>query len=430
MALDSTTLTLLVINGLAAAMVGRLRSLPLTFAGGLVLGLAENYAVGYLPGSIVSQIKPVVPMIFLFVVLLVLPPTRIDTTRVTLLRAPRIAGFLESVGGGAVLVVVAWLVSAHLSTANLLTAGHGMVLGIVMLSLVILVGYGGQVSLCQLTFAGIGAFTMGKIAGGGSIIGILAATGISAAVGAVIALPALRLRGLYLALSTLAFAEAMDYVFFQNTGVFGSGGSVAVGRVHVPGIPTQSNRAFFVVLAVVFAAAGVAVLTLRRSSFGRRLSAMSDSPAACATLGLNLTWTKLTVFAISAGLAGLAGALYGGQQGQVGANDFPTLSSLVLLLLATVWGIRTVSGMLFAGLLFAIFPDIQSHLPDYLRNLTYLAVGLGAIGIGRNPNGILGTRSFLHEWRQHRAVRARPPEGQQGAEVESGVVGEHARVAG
>ncbi|MGH9206348.1 MAG: ABC transporter permease subunit, partial [Acidimicrobiales bacterium] len=191
--LDPTNLTLLVINGYAAAMFGRLRSLRLTFVGGLVLGLAENYAIGYLPTSLLSEIPPVVPMIALFIILLVLPSSRLETARPTLTRLPKVAGLRESVLAGLGLILVGWLVSGHLSPSNLLTAGHGLALGLIMLSLVMLTGYGGQVSLCQLTFAGIGAFTMSKVGGtGGSLLGILAATGISAGVGALIALPAIR----------------------------------------------------------------------------------------------------------------------------------------------------------------------------------------------------------------------------------------------
>jgi branched-chain amino acid transport system permease protein len=224
-----------------------------------------------------------------------------------------------------------------------------------------------------------------------------------------VALPAIRLRGLYLALSTLAFAEAMDFAFFQNTSVFGSGSALSVGRVHIPGISLQSPRAFLVLLAVVFVVVGIGVLALRRSAFGRRLVAMGDSPSGTATVGINITRTKLVVFTASAALAGLGGVLYGGQQNQVGANDFQLLFSLTLLLLASVWGIKTVTGMLFAGLLFAIFPVIQSHVPA-LRDLLYLAVGLGAISIGRNPNGVMGGKTPLERWRDRRDAGRREPD--------------------
>src|SRR5206468_8568188 len=131
-------------------------------------------------------------------------------------------------------------------------------------------------------------------------------------------------------------AQAMITVFFQNNNVFGQGGALSVARVHLPGISLQSDRAFFVACAVVFAAAAVGVLALRRSSFGRRLAAMSDSEAACATLGMNLMSTKLMLFSLSAGLAGLGGALLGGLRTGVGASNFELLQSLVLLLLVTL----------------------------------------------------------------------------------------------
>jgi branched-chain amino acid transport system permease protein len=145
--LDITTLTLLVINGYAAAMVGRLRNLPLTFVGGLALGLLQAYLVGYLPvGSFLTELQPVVPMVFLFAVLLIIPERRIEL-RSPSLRMPRVARRGESVIGAAVFVALVWIVSGFLSQANLETAGHGVAVGLVMLSLVLLTGYGGQVSL-------------------------------------------------------------------------------------------------------------------------------------------------------------------------------------------------------------------------------------------------------------------------------------------
>jgi branched-chain amino acid transport system permease protein len=403
--LDATTLTLLVINGFAAAMVGRLRNLPLTFIGGIALGLTEAYLVGYLPvGAFLSQVKPTVPMVFLFIVLILLPERRIAGRTVSP-RAPRVAGLWESLIAGGVLVGLALLIGPTLSKSNLQTASHGVVLGVIMLSLVLLVGYGGQVSLCQMTFAGLGAFAMGQVANGASWWGVLAAVGLAAVVGAIIALPALRLRGLYLALATLAFAQAMDTGFFLNEHTFGISGSLNVGRVQLPGISLDSDQTFFVFLTVIFALVAIGLLALRRGSYGRRLRALADSPAASATVGMNLTATKLTVFAISAGLAGLGGALYGQQQGLVGEPDFQLLLSLTLVLLAVVWGIRTMTGMLVAGLLFAFFPVIQSHFPA-LRDLLYLGTGLAAIGIGRNPNGIFGGNTPLQRRRDKRAAQA------------------------
>ena len=401
--LDITNLTLLVINGYAAAMVGRLRSLPLTFVGAIALGLTQSYAVGYLPiGDTWTYIEQVIPMLFLLAVILVLPQSRASLARRVRVRAPRIVGLRESLVSSALFLVAALVVSATLSSTNLSYANRGVALAIIMLSIVMLTGYGGQVSLCQLTFAGLGAFAMSKVGGsGGSLVGILAAVGLAAGVGALVALPALRLRGLYLALATLAFAYGMDLAFFNNTRVFGISLSLTVARPHIPGVSLNSNRSYLVLLCVIFALLAVGVLSIRRSRFGRRLIAVNDSPSACLTLGIGMTRTKLAVFTLSAAVAGLGGALYGGAQGAVAPNDFTFLVSLTLLLLAVAWGVRTTGGMLVAGVLFALGPVLQQHLTQP-RDVVLLLVGLAAIGVAQNPEGTFGGNTALQKWRDRR----------------------------
>jgi branched-chain amino acid transport system permease protein len=410
--LDIIILTLLVINGYAAAMVGRLRSLPLTFAGGVALGLVESYAVGYVPGNILSHTRTTLPIFFLYAVLLILPSARLRTARPVSARVTKTPSLRTSVVAGAALVALVAVVSPHLSVSNLLTEGQGLALALIMLSLVLLTGYGGQISLCQLTFVGMGAFAVGKV--GATPLGILAGVGLAAGVGIVAALPSLRLQGLYLALATLAFAQAMTKVFFENNAIFGYGGHLAVDRPNLLGIHFQSDRAFVTLLAVVFALAAVGVLAVRRSGFGRRLTAMGDSPAACATLGMGVTWTKVVVFAAAGGLAGLGGALYGGLRTSVGAQDFEMLASLTLLLLLTIWGNSSVLAALLAGVSYAIFPVIQQHLPD-VRQLAYLGAGLGALSLGRNPAGVIGDIAARFEklrrsWRSEPAA-AEPVDG-------------------
>jgi branched-chain amino acid transport system permease protein len=408
--LDITTLTLLVINGYAAAMVGRLRSLPWTFVGAIALGLIQAYATQYLPvGSGWSNVVQIIPMIYLFVVILAIPQVRAGLGRRITLRHPRVASLKESLVTAGAFLVAAVIVSQVLSTANLAYADAGVGLGIILLSLLLLTGYGGQVSLCQMTLAGFGAFAMAKVGGsGGSLLGLLAAVGLAAGVGAVIALPALRLRGLYLALATLAFAYAMDTAFFTSPQFFGSSDSLTVARPDLFGLSFASNGSYLIALSVVFALAGVGLLALRRSAFGRRLLAMNDSPAACITLGVDMYGTKLLVFTLSAGLAGLGGALYGGALGSVagGANgDFTFLLSLVVLLLAVVWGIRTVGGMLIGGVSLAIGPLIQAHV-THPSDIVYLAVGLAAVGIAQNPEGTFGGNTPLQRLRDRRLHEA------------------------
>ena len=382
--LDATTMTLVVVNGYAAAVLGRLTNLPLTFLGGLLLGLAQAWAVGYLTLDFIGQIQPVIPMLFLFVALVLTPQVRLRVTGAPPLRAPRVPGSRRALLATAAFLIGAAVVGGLAPLARMNDLTHGMAIALVMLSLVPLVGYGGMVSLCQLTFAGIGAVTLAKVGPGPE--GLLAAIAVPAGVGLLVALPTMRLRGLHLALATLAFGYAMDDAFFSNPTVMTDSLGLPVPRP----LGLDDPRGYFVLVAVAFAACALGVLALRRSTLGRRLVALGDSPAACSTLGMSVPGTKLFVFALSAGMAGLGGALLGGQQGAVASADFGLLLSLTLLLLAVVWGIRTVSGVLLAAFALELAPLLQDNVSS-VANVVPLLVGLGAIGLGRHQNGIVGS---------------------------------------
>jgi branched-chain amino acid transport system permease protein len=390
--LSHVNLTLLVINGYAAAMLGRLRSLPLTFVGAVVLGLIESYAIGY--GSSFSwlgQIKQVLPTIFLFAILVALPQAQLRAGRIVGARTPRVPGLRQSVGSAGVFVVAVGIVSTLLSDYWLFNASSALVLGIVMLSLVLLSGYAGQVSLMQMTFVGVGALAAGRLFDG-SPLGLVAAAVVAGAFGALVALPALRLQDLYLALATLALAVFAQWAWDREA-LFGRGGILAVDRFDLPGVSLSGERAQLVLLSVAFAAVAVVVLAIRRGPYGRRLAAMRDSPAACATLGLNLVATKTAVFAISAAIAGVAGALYGGLRTSVSPLDFQMLQSLFIFLAATIGGITTVAGALLGGVFLALLPEIEKEIG--IDSLQFFALGVGAILLASNPNGFGGSFAEL-----------------------------------
>ena len=393
--LTSVQLTLLALNGFAAAVVGRLRSLPMTFVGALILGLITYYAQGYLPGHInaglAAVLVEVIPVVFLFVVLLVIPAARLAPAgRLAVRAVPRVVTARQSMAGAALLIAVMVVLAAIVGATALSTLSQGLALGIVGLSLVLLVGFAGQVSLCQLTFMGIGAFTMGKTLGGDSWWGLLLADVVSGAVGALVALPTLRLRGLYLALATFAFGAVMYSAFFDNSSVISDGTSIGVGRLRLPFMSSVSNQTELIEVAVAAAFCAVLVGVVRRSAFGRRLVAMSDSPAAFAMVGLSAVRTKMIVFSLSAAMAGLGGVFYAGQQGGIGATDVQYIGSLTLLLFVAIWGIRTISGALLGGLTAAALPVLQTHLPTSLADLVGLAAGIGIVLLARSPDGILG----------------------------------------
>jgi branched-chain amino acid transport system permease protein len=391
--LNIEAMTLLVVNGYAAAIVGRLKNISVTFAAAIGIGLAEEYVISYalphFPQSVQQDVKLALPMVFLFIALVTLPSVRLRAVgRLNTMRAPRVAGGRESLVAGVVFFGVAAVVAvvfdntAFKGTTVLDLGGVVMALGIVGLSLVLVTGYSGQVSLCQFSFMGIGAFVMGKIAGGGSLLGLVAATVVCAAVGALIALPTIRLRDLYLALATFAFADAVANGFFIDTHIYGVGG-VSIGRIILPGLSFGGDAAEFLMVTAFFVLAAWLVLAIRRSLFGRRLVAVNDSPAACATVGLNIGFTKVAVFAIAAGMAGLAGALYGTVQAVVGTSDFDFFAGIIFVLFVTIWSIRTVSGAFLAALSYVVLNQLW---PNGLG----LFAGMGIILIGRAAGGILG----------------------------------------
>jgi branched-chain amino acid transport system permease protein len=223
------------------------------------------------------------------------------------------------------------------------------------------------------------------------VIGVGIAAVAAGVVGGLVALPALRLRGLYLGLLTLAFAILMDNLVFGNRHILGGGTTLAVKRPSIFGLHFYSERALFVVLAVTAAVFANVFLAVRRSAFGRMLAAMRDAPNACQTLGMNITATKLKVFGLSALMAGAAGALLGGLQSRVGQLDFLWFRSLAVLLVATIFGVTSMSGAFLGALFFVVLPELTRG-SDATGGLALqpLIIGLLAIATARRPEGIAG----------------------------------------
>ncbi|MBS1847247.1 MAG: ABC transporter permease [Actinobacteria bacterium] len=390
--LDQATLTLLVINAFAAAMVGRLRSLPLTFLGAVILGLASSYMdlIGSHMTTIptwYSDVRGSLPTILLFGVLIFIPQDRVRVSAAVerLGRIPR-PSVAKALTASAVVLVVVVIVSSLLTGANLRALGLAVALAIVMLSYVPLTGYAGQISLAQLTFAGLGAYIAVRVVGpNGSLLGLVVAFVAAAIIGALVALPALRLRGLYLALATMAFALVVENVVFAGDAPFSSD-SRPFGR------PTflAGQHAYLLFMTAIFVAFGLGVFALRRSAFGRRLQAMKDSPAASATIGMNLVATKLAVFALSAGIAGVGGYLLGCWKGQAGQSDFSlingALPGLAVLLLTVVGGIAVISGAFVGAMFLVAMPRLGEMVPS-LNNIMMILPGFVGVTLARNPDG-------------------------------------------
>ena len=254
---------------------------------------------------------------------------------------------------------------------------------LIMVSLVPLTGWSKQISLAQITFVGAGAFAYLQWA---PDLGTSAASSVASLFavpfGVAMALPALRLQGLYLALASMAFAadgrdpvlpatrdprvrrqadpadrSILGFDFSQPFDFLGIHFGQDVGTL------------FFITAAL--GVVGVLVVWLHKSRFGRRLTALGDSPAACATLGINPIVTKLGVFVISAAIAGFAGALLGIFQGTATVQDFEMLQGLAYLLLLVVGGVAVVSGAVLGGSFLQLFTWLLDEFPgrDHVRSV-------------------------------------------------------------
>jgi branched-chain amino acid transport system permease protein len=411
------SLSLIVINAFVAAIVGRLRSLPLTYVGALLLALAIQFSQQFLTlGQRWAQAPLALPAIMLFVVLLLLPQAKLQFGRIGVVqRIERVSSVRDTAIGMSLLVVVmaivGWLLTLSGPNPNINRLAAAMATALIVLSLVPLTGWAGQVSLAPLAFAGFGAVAYAKWGGAhGSLLAIVLATLITIPIGAIISIPALRLQGLYLALATLAFASMAEYVIFTQPELLGSQGA-SVERLRVFGLNFSGDHVFLVLITAVFGLTSVGVVALRRSPFGRRLVAMRDSEAASATVGVSILETKVVVFMLSAAIAGFAGAFLAQQLGSLTSSNFQMLAGLPLVLALVIGGVASVAGALFAGVFGFILIYVKQtwHLSLW-RSLEILGPGLTALGIIKNPSGAVvpigDAFAPLLPWRRDAKVRA------------------------
>jgi branched-chain amino acid transport system permease protein len=403
--LDPVSWTLMVVPGLACALVGRLSAVGTACAAGLALGAVESEITflssrDWWPSWATVGVAESVPLIVIVVALFVLgrrlpergaaavdPLPAVPTPRV---RAPAV-GLLVVVG------LAALVLTDGSYRFGVITS---MIAALLALSLVVLTGYVGQISLAQAAFAGTAGFVVSKLGTGlpfplPLLVGALAAT----ALGLLVAVPALRVRGVQLAVVTLAAGVAIEQFVFQNPELAGSQGNL-VPDPRLFGLDLAIRRGaelarwqFGALVLVVLTVAALAVANLGRSATGRALLAVRSNERAAASLGVDVAAAKLLAFAASAFLAGLGGALTGYSRGQLSADSFAVSLSLTLLAFAYLGGITSVGGALVAGALAPlgigyVVLDRTFHLGrHYLLVSGILLVATAVL----NPGGIAGT---------------------------------------
>jgi branched-chain amino acid transport system permease protein len=402
--LDINELVLVVIYAFAPAVLGVLFGLPAAYVGGIVLGIAVSVLSKFSNSGTVSNVEAALPYIALFVLLVLFgnrlkdsgtSARRLSLSRraasAALRRPPAMLGRLKvdrTLVGGLGGLVLALLVPLAVPGPRLFDITAVFIYALIALTLVVLTGWAGQISLAQFSFVGVGAFTAGHLAGShGQHFLFAMAMGMlfAAPLGIIVGLVSLRLSGLYLALATLAFALVMDDVVFNRSDVSGGLTGITVARPQIFGLSFTGRAALYELAVVLFGLFAVLAYGLRTGPVGRRLHILRDSPLAASTLGVNLTVTKLVVFVVCGMVAALGGALYGALQQAITPLDFMWSTSLTLLLLVVLGGRSVLSGALIAGVVYAV--QLLPGIPTKVLELIPLAISVGVIGLAQEAEG-------------------------------------------
>ena len=252
------------------------------------------------------------------------------------------------------------------------------------LGLMLLSGFTGQFSIGHAAFLGVGAYTQAVMTNMGLPFPLaLALAGLlSAAVGVVVGLPALRVKGIYLGIATLAFGFIVEEVFARWESVTGGNAGLRVKAPELLGWQLGSGEEFYLLCLVVTIAATLGVLNLLRSSTGRAFVAIRDSEISAQSMGINLARYKTLSFAISAALAGVAGALYAHKLHFIAPDQFNILQSIDLLLMVVIGGLGSVHGAFLGAIFLIAMPQLISQTKDYLPDAIAQAPGLQGVVYG------------------------------------------------
>ncbi|WP_405542348.1 ATP-binding cassette domain-containing protein [Streptomyces phaeochromogenes] len=421
--LSAHDFTLFLFVSATAAVLGRFVSIPLAFAGGLGLGVLQNLVAGYAGfAERITGFRTAVPFLILFAGLLLLT-RRSRTAGTAAVDAPPVdylAGRSRLRRWGpwataAVLLAVAFYTVTTPFWSGILA--QGLALSLVFVSFTVVTGLGAMVSLAQATFVTGAALVAGLLMSHGWPFVAAAAVGTCAAavLGALVALPALRLGGRSLALATLALAFLADQVLFQIGWLRNGDTGWSIPRPVFGPVDLNDDRAFGVALLVLVTAAVAALSALRGSPSGRAMLAVRSAPAAAMASGVSVVRTKLVLFTLSAGLAGFGGVMYASYNTRVTATDFTAMTGLIWLAVVVAAGLRRPQFAVVAGLVYALVPHLVS---DYVTESVHLPVilfGLAGLALANDPDGYCAAVSV----RVHRRRLGRG--GPTGAGVGSGV---------
>jgi branched-chain amino acid transport system permease protein len=431
--LDAISLPLQVVPALAAALLARLTSFGIACAAGLGIGII-NSEIDYLStmswfptdhGVPLPGVKELVAFLIIVAAMFLRGaalPTRGELIEQRLPEVPRPERLLMPAVTLTIVCAVALVVLPFDFRQALINSMIGTVMA---LSLVVITGFVGQISVVQLSLAGVAGFTVSHLAvdaGIGFPLAPLAGAAAAVVLGELTAVSALRVRGVSLAVVTLGAAVAISQFGFLNQTWGGGAAGSPVPEPHLFGLDIGPQSAFrgldgslpspvfgWLVLAVTV---GVCLLvaSVRRGNLGQRMLAVRSNERSAAAAAIDVRRVKLIAFGISAFIAGVAGTLYAYNFGSVSASRFDALTALGLIAFAYVGGITLISGAVFAGLISteALLPHAMDRWLGVSGNWILLFGGVILIfTLIQHPEGVAG--AFYKRLHRGRAARAREP---------------------
>jgi ABC-type branched-subunit amino acid transport system ATPase component/branched-subunit amino acid ABC-type transport system permease component len=415
LSLNAEIITLLVVQAFGAAAIGYFSNLPLTFVGGLAIGIADALATKYAASiTWLTGLSAGLPFVILFIVLIVTPRARLVERRITTTVAIRRSWYAPTrvrLGAGALALIFFCFVPSFVGV-NLATWSSALVYIMLFLSLGLLIKTSGQISLCHLAFAAVGAAAFGHFTSSFHVpwlLALLLAGLVALPVGALVAIPAIRLSGVFLALATYGFGILLEQSFYDTNLMFGpTTGGIAAPRpdVTILGWHLFTDKGFYYLLLVFVVVTVVIVQAIMRGRMGRLLKGLADSPVALETHGATVNVMKVLVFCITAGLAAIAGALLASLFSYGLGTNYSSFSSLTMVAILII----TVVGDPWYAILAAAAYGI---IPGYITvaNIsTYLEVifGLSAATFALQANRVLPVPQFIRNFLDR--VGGRAPE--------------------
>ncbi len=398
----------LMVAAIAAAACAAMGSMTVAAVVGVLIGVVSLTAQGYLPTSSFwySAVLPAFPFIVLVGALLFVPrlrrleqvqdplstvdpPPPLPTARV---RGREIDRLVHTAFWLLVVVFVGsmltWMPTSWETVLN-----QGMAYSVIFLSVTLITGTAGQLSLAQATLAGVAAFSAGQLARhfgldflAGGVLGSLAASGVAG----LLALASLRLRGLGLALMTLAAALLFDVAIFPAQAVSGGTGGIQLTARWLPlDLLAPNGHAYFLLVFLVLVVCAGAVALVQRGTVGRFLAAMRGSELGAAGVGVNIAWQRVLAFVLSGALAGAGGTLLAIQQTVIAPGEFNYQLSLAFVVIVVTTGVGTVEGAIQAGVGLVVVEQLLQYAPQRLQGLAFVLFALGALTYAAHPEGIV-----------------------------------------